>query len=274
MKRLIILIFLLLLLTGCTKNNHDDKIYDNANIFTTPDVASDPEPSIEPTIVINHVKEQKYPIFEDEITDQLTTYMYESFGGSGNESFATSWYKYIDYYEVYQNEDFYYGVLHLKERPFDASARLLLNEYYTDDELDFICPILIDVGASLNLDDIDLCLIGENLYKIETSNDVEIYYYSLVSLGIPVYDFLSEGFGQSIDDVKSAIRKNQIPGTQASECIVDYMEYSYSDSFDGLSMEMVNNLSLAVLSNFNDVSLETLSVVDQDNQPIHTYKLD
>jgi hypothetical protein len=282
MKRLILLIVLLFALTGCAKNNPAAIVKSNNNISTAPvtsvpaeviaPVTADPKPSGEPETEIEPTEEPQYPILDEEITEALTTYMYESFGGFGNEQFAVNWYKYIDYWEVYRNEDFYSGILHLNERPFDSSARLLLNEYYSEDELDILCPILLDVGVALDLDDIDLCLIGEALYKIRTLKDTAIYYYSLVALDIPIYDFLASGFGQSIPDVKSAISKNEIPRKDAYKCLIDYMAYTYKDEFEGLSMEKVNLMSMAAIANFDDVRIETLSVVDQDYKLVNTYE--
>lgn len=276
--KLILLIILLFTLTGCAQtNNYDAENKDNSAVTVdaapteviTP-AAANPEPSgeseIEPT------EKPQYPILDEGLTEALTAYMYESFGGFGDEQFAASWYKYIDYWEIYQNEDFYSGVLHLKERPLDDSARLILSKYYSNDELDILCPILLDVGASLNLDGADLCLIGESLYKIRVSEDAEINYYALAALDIPVYDFLSSGFGRSVEEVKSAIKKNQIPGKDAYACLVDYMSSNYKDAFDGLSMEKVKYMSATVMSNFSDVRIESLDVVDHDSKAIGTYE--
>lgn len=274
MKKILICIGLLLLLTGCEQTNNSvvkdkDITVDAAPAEVVAPVISNPEPSVEPE---TEPTEPQYPILDEELTESLTTYMYESFGGSGDEQFATSWYKYIDYWEIYQNEDSYSGILHLKERPFDYSARLLLSKYYSEDELDTLSPILMDVGASLDLDDIELCSIGEALYKIKTEEDSEIYYYALSALDIPIYDFLSSGSGLSIDDVRSSIKKNKIPGKEAYKCLVDYMKYEYEGAFDGFSMEDVKYMSVAAIDNFKDVRIVTLDVVEQDDKSISTYK--
>ncbi len=270
-KILILLTFLLLIFTGCAKNNPVAKADDNidvstATVTTTPKAKENLESEPAPT------EEARFPILDEKLTEALTTYMYESFGGSGNDQLATSWFKYIDRWEVYQNKDSYSGTLYLKERPFDASARVILSKYYTDDQLDILCPILMDVGASLDLDDIDLCLIGEALYKINTTEDAAVHYYSLAALNIPIYDFLSEGFGESVSAVQSAIKKNKVSGTGAYLCLIDYMATTYEDAFDGLSMEKVKLMSMAAIANFSDVRIETLKVVDHDNESINTYK--
>lgn len=275
MKKLILLIVLLLLFTGCSKNVSTNRTDDLSPPVTTTAptetiTPTEPEPSKGSEIA--PAESVLYPLLDKEITEALTDKMYGSFGG--DEQFAAGWYKYIDYWEVYQNEDFYSGILHLKERPFDASARLLLAQYYTEEDLDFLCPTLLDVGAALNLDDVDLCLIGEALYKICTLENTEIYYASLAALNIPVYDVLAEanGNGWTANDVKRAIKDEQIHGETAFACLVDYMDYTYDGSFDGLSMEKVKTMSMAALANFNDVRIETLSVVDHENKSINKYK--
>jgi hypothetical protein len=275
MKKTIIFIVLMITMTGCSKSNPSNGISAPTipiSVSPSEDIAQvNPEPA--PTQIPEAgAGEAEYPILESEITDELTAYIYENFGGSGDEMYATSWYKYIDYWEVYQDDkSLYSGLLHLKERPFDTSARILLSEYYSKDELDSICPILLDTAAALNLDDLDICLIGENLYKIRELNDTSTYYYSLAALDIPIYEFLSEGFGENISNVKSAIQNNQISGPDAYQCLVDYMEYTYEGNFDGLSMEKVKKISMAALANFDVVRIETLSVVDQDGKLISTY---
>jgi hypothetical protein len=50
------------------------------------------------------------------------------------------------------------------------------------------------------------------------------------------------------------------------------MAYTYKDEFEGLSMEKVNLMSMAAIANFNDVRIETLSVVDQDYKLVNTYE--
>lgn len=273
---LILLIILLFMLTGCSQvNNSKGK---NGNISNVTAVskeiissdAANTEPIREDNIV--PTEKPKYPVLDKELTEALTTYMYESFGGFGKEQYATSWYKYIDYWEVYQNEDSYSGILHLKEQPSDASVRIFLSKYYTDNELDKICPILLDAGASLNLDEVDLCLIGEALYKIKTSEDAETNYYALEALNIPVYNFLAKGSGWSINDVKNAIKGNKIPGKEAYECLIDYIAHTYKDAYNGLTMKKVKNISMAAINNFEDVKIKTIDVVDMDGKSIGIYK--
>ncbi|MGF7142788.1 hypothetical protein HNQ56_001206 [Anaerotaenia torta] len=278
MKKLILFIILLSMLTGCAKNNPVAKV-DDGNVSVTPSAAptdvavpatATPIPTVTPETT--PVEEPQDPILDEVITDKLASYMYSSFGGSGTEELAAGWYKYIDYFEVFQEENFYTGNLHLKERPLDASAQLILSQYYPDDGLDILCPILLDTGAALDLDDLDLCLIGEALYKISAEEDAKTQYYSLAALNIPIYDFLASASGWKIADVKNAVSNNEVSGDIAFEILVDYIADEYKDAFDGLSMEMVKHMSMAALANFEDVRIETLAVFDQDGKAINTYK--
>ncbi len=277
MKRLILLMILFFSLTGCSKNVPAGKTEEDTNVpSAVPTEAAAPTAELEPTAEPEEVLSTEvvqYPVLEKEITESLTDMMYGSFGGYGDEQFTAGWLKYIDYLEVYRNEDnLYNGVLHLNERPLDATARLLLQKYYSDEQLDILCPVLLDVGAAFDLDDINVCLVGELLYQIKTLDDTSVYYYALASLDIPIYDFLSEGFGKSVSDVRKAIKDGQIPGDKAFACLVDYMTYTYEGTFDGLSMEKVKTMSMAALANFDDVRIETLSVVDHENKSINKYK--
>lgn len=274
MKRFLLLITILFTLTGCSNNypTEEIEVYINDSLNDSSAVASpDPEPSNEPSPIFIPTEAPSYPLLDKDITEELTTYMYESFGGFGNEQIAINWYPYIDYWELYQDDDSYYGYLHLNERPFDTSARVILSKYYSDDELDDICPVLMNAGASLNLDDIDLCLIGESLYKIYTLEDSIIHYSSLAALDIPVYEFLASAAGWSVSDVSSAIREGGIPGDVAFEVILEYMTYEYKGAFNGLSMKNVKTMSMAAMANFNNVRIDNITVFDQDGKEIGKY---
>ena len=278
-KLLMLLLLYLFLLTGCENDYSANTVNDidftastlppTATAFVTP-TASVSELLKESEIALP-IDVLKYPKLDEELTKELTTYVYESFGGSGLETYAASWYKYIDYWEVFQDENSYSCVLHLQESPFDISAQLL-SKYYSEDEFSILCPILLDTCASLDLDVIDLCLIGELLYKIRTYENTEIYYNALAALDIPIYDFLASGFGRKVSDVKLAIEKNQMPSDKAYDCIVDHMAYTYEGAFDGLSMEKVKYISYTVLANFNSVEIEAITVVDNENNYINTYE--
>lgn len=249
--------------TSASQNVEEDTINNIEQTKNLPSPTLAPEPE---------KKEAEYPVLDEAITESLTKMMYGSFGGLGNEEFATSWYKYIDYWEVYREGTTYNGILHITVRPYDWSARLLLSQYYTEEELNNLIPVLIDVGAAFGLDDIDISLVGECLYKIKTYEDSSLYYYAIASYDIPIYDFLSQGFGRSIREVKQAIENNKIPGDKAFECLIDYMEYNYKGTFNGLSMEGVKRMAMAALSGFDDVRIETMTVYDNDNKLINTYQ--
>lgn len=272
MKRLFILLIALCLLSGCSKNDTADNIEDSSpapSITAVPTATTTPEPEItlEPT------QAPQTAVLDEDITNAVTTYIYESFGGSGKEEYAASWFKYIDHWEIYKNESTneYNGIVFLTEKPYDYSARLLLSKYYSEEQLDILCPILMDVGATFNLDDIDLCLVGENLYNINLSNDIGLYISSLAAYDIPVYEFLATGFGATESQVREAIRNNELPGDSACECLIDYMGNTYEGAFDGLSMEKTKNIAMSALANFKDVRIESMGAFDLEGSPINSY---
>jgi|GEM_PF-1181155 len=262
------------------KSNSDAAVTPTKNISsttadnTTPDNAPAKTTSSEEPAIESKEEKPEFPILNKELTEALTSFMYENFGGSGDEQYAASWYKYIDRWEVYQADvDFYIGELYLKERPMDASAFDILSKYYTEGELsDIICPMLLDIGAYHKLKEVDLSLIGENLYFIKTRRDTSIYFYSLSALGIPIFDFLAEGSGWSVSEVKNAVMSNSISGVEVYNFLVAYMGHKYKGSFDGLSMKDVKSMSMSALANFKDVRIERLIVLDQNRKLVNIYR--
>lgn len=48
---------------------------------------------------------------DEALTESLTQYMYESFGGFGRKEFAASWYEYLIELKVYRDDEVYYAIV-------------------------------------------------------------------------------------------------------------------------------------------------------------------
>lgn len=206
------------------------------------------------------------PQLDKTLSESLNTMMFESFGGSGNAEFATSWYPFIDTLQVYSLGDEYYSTLTLTEEVADTTMRAISTAFYFSKEnTDLVIPVVLDAGAYLDLDEAEMCLIVEGLSKILNASSGSILpYESLQALGIPVYEYLSS----ALDSSESTIKKNidLVYGSKAADIILAGMKNNYQDSFNGITEETAEKISYAALANFDDVYLEKMIVCNPDGE--------
>ena len=214
------------------------------------------------------------PILDQDLTDALNKFMLDHFGGSGDPKYAefeTSWYKYIDAYNVYIDGGDYIATLKLTEEPADTTVKLFLSTKLSEDNLEYCLPTILDVGAALSLDEVDMCLIGENIYKIIVDDpNLKIIYSSLYAYDIPVYKYLSDALEISEDDVRANIDFCQ--GPTAAQVVVDGMSKDYGGSFQGLTSSVMERCARTAIANFDDVYISEITVLSPDGKELDTYK--
>lgn len=121
-----------------------------------------------------------------------------------------------------------------------ASMSKVLKSYgYTDEEgkLNLIDTMRAvgDTGSALGMSTSDMNLVATAIGRMNSSGKTTLEYLNpLLERGIPVMDYLSEGFGIAKDKIYDAVSKGLIPGEEAARCIKDYMK----DAFGGSMKEM------------------------------------
>lgn len=205
------------------------------------------------------------------LSEKLSSFMFENFGGSGDAAFATSWYPFIESLEVYSDGASYYGMLELTESGNEETVRAILSQHFTPANLDFCVPILMDAGAALKLDTVSICVMGESLAKILTgSSGLEVYYASLYSYNIPVYSYLATALEVSESEIIETC--GFCGGSEFANFILMKMQEDFGGSFTGITSDTTKTISLAALTGFHDVYLKEMIVVDSGGKKVTTIK--
>lgn len=211
------------------------------------------------------------PQLNSELTKKLNSFMKDSFGGAGNPEHATSWYSYINSYEVYEDSGKYKAKLSLNTTVDGKNLRLILGQNLTEESTENLTEILLNVGSALNLDETSLCVVGDSLYNIMNSESgVDIYYSSISAYGIPVYAYIAETVEVSESEVRSYA--DNLGGEAFANCIYNNMATQYAGNYTGLSIYTVDTMALSVISNFDEVYLDSIEVYDSSNSLVETYE--
>lgn len=219
------------------------------------------------------------PEKDEVLSAELSKYMLDSFGGMGKPEYAASaasWYKYIQSLEVYKQDEKYFEVLTLTEKPIDSKLILLLSQSLTEESIDFCAPIINDAGAALGLDELDLCIVGEDILKImDGADNISVIYSSLYAYNIPVYSYLATEIGLSEADIRDNI--NQITGAKIANAILNHMSADFSGSFKGLSLKSTKTAAMAAMMNFDNDNfksnmVEKIIVKAPDGKELSTYE--
>ena len=212
-------------------------------------------------LIVNKVEQAK------EISDELSKYMLDNFGGAGNPKYAADWYQYVKEFKVFKDGEAYYGELHLTETPLDRACRTLAFKYYNQNQADAIIPLLMDVAAAKNLDELDVAVISESMGEILRNNpNLKIYYASLFSYGIPVYKYLANGVGQGVTELQIIDNIEKCGGVTATAMIMAGIDADYGGSFEGLTMHEAETMSRAAMVNFKQVYLEKIELYSPDGE--------
>ena len=230
-------------------------------------VNSNPEYLSESEGVANEIQK------DESLSESLSEHMLESFGGMGKPEYAaavTSWYPFIENFDVYNTPDGYYGVLTLNQEVFDHDIRVLLSMSLSEESMNVIVPPVVNACAALDLDPLDAAVIGDSLVKIlDGSTNLDVYYASIYAYGIPVYDYMAEGYGRSVDEMMNVV--GRLGGTDPVACLTDYMAYNYKGAYTGPTLDDAKTISLAAMTSFQDVHIEYIEVVDTTGKTIATY---
>lgn len=212
---------------------------------------------------------ESVPVVDEKISADMEKYLFESFGGSGDADFTTSWYPYISSVEVLENSDNFYCVINLTEKPGDYSLRLILSQTMTDEAVELCVPPIMDATASLGLDEMDGCVIGDSLVKILTeTSGLNIYYASLLAYEIPSYQYLATAMGVTVTDVTNNI--DVCNGSNAVQMLIEGMTNDFGGSYKGLLSSQLQGMTGAAIG-FKDVAIKNVVVKSPDGKIVRDF---
>ena len=119
-------------------------------------------------------------------------------------------------------------------------SKVLKSYGYTDEagDLNLIDTMTAvgDTGAALGMNTSDMNLVATAIGRMNSSGKTTLEYLNpLLERGIPVMDYLSEGFGIAGDKIYDAVSKGLIPGEEAALCIKEYMQDAFGGSMEKMS---------------------------------------
>lgn len=119
-------------------------------------------------------------------------------------------------------------------------SKVLKSYGYTDEEgkLNLIDTMRAvgDTGSALGMSTSDMNMVATAIGRMNSSGKTTLEYLNpLLERGIPVMDYLSEGFGIAKDEIYDAVSKGLIPGEEAARCVRDYMKESFGGSMEKMS---------------------------------------
>lgn len=218
--------------------------------------------------------------YDDTLSQSATKMMESSFGGAGNPEYATSWYPYIQSISVGEDESGYFADMVISETPLDADLSTILEFYksegtlsMSDDEWNAYRRALLESGAALEWDSIDLCLAADDIYKIMTNDSPAIHFSSLYALGLDVYQYISDNvLGTPITPTEVMNRADEFGQPDFGKVILAECGAQYEGSYTGLSIDQVKTACNSLMANFKDVTIKKVSVYDTNSELIRVFK--
>lgn len=253
MKRTLLVILTALMLIGLTacSNDKDSEDLSSAPSMTksteTVTVSSSPDPSLSAT---------------------LSSYLEGSFGGDGKPEYAASWYHHISKVEVSKSNGTYCATVTLRDDSVKYSKSLkVLETYFTSNDIDNFFAGMCGAAEKFDLDSADLALLGEAFYNIANKGD-SMYYYSVQSLGVPIFQILSNATGQSESRIKSDVGSGAIDGHQAASVALTAMNELYSGESDQVTYKELNTIAHTIMANFKEVNISQVNFIDHSGAEI------
>lgn len=119
-------------------------------------------------------------------------------------------------------------------------SKVLKSYGYTDEagDLNLIDTMTAvgDTGAALGMTTSDMNMVATAIGRMNSSGKTTLEYLNpLLERGIPVMDYLSEGFGIAKDKIYDAVSKGLVPGEEAALCIKEYMQDAFGGSMEKMS---------------------------------------
>lgn len=257
MKRTLLVILTALMLIGLTacSNDKDSEDLSSAPSMTksteTVTVSSSPDPSLSAT---------------------LSSYLEGSFGGDGKPEYAASWYHHISKVEVSKSNGTYCATVTLRDDSVKYSKSLkVLETYFTSNDIDNFFAGMCGAAEKFDLDSADLALLGEAFYNIANKGD-SMYYYSVQSLGVPIFSLLSGATGQPESRIKSDIESGAINGQQAASVALTAMDKAYSGDSKQVTNKELNTIARTIMANFRDVDITQVNFIDKSGFEVKSIK--
>lgn len=214
-----------------------------------------------------------FPTLESTLSAALSNYLKVSFGGDGKPEYAASWYHHILKEEIYKDGDTYFASVTLQDKSVKYSKSMkVLQMYFTNDDIDNFLSGMCGAAEKFELDVTDLALLGEAFYNIANKGD-PMYYYSVQSLGVPIFSLLSDATGETETRIKNDVQNGAIDGQQAASVALTAMNKAYSGESSQVTNKELKTIARTIMANFRDVSIAQVNFVDSSGSDIESIKM-
>lgn len=272
-KKIVPIILALALLSGCGEpsfpSRSSNPVSSKASSIEESSTFSKSESVLE-----SSESDDDSPIEMPELSELLTKYMKDSFGGGDDHpEFATSWYKYIDTITVLKDGDTYRVEVRATDSPADAMLRGYTAAYSLGDAYDSFIASVMDAQYALGLEDLDGCLIADSLYKILTSDSgVKVYYASLFSYGINAYKYISDATNGEFSESYVLDTADYLCGADFVNAILTGMQNEFQDSCDAFVTYDADRIAYSIKANYRDILIAQVDIINPQGTIVHTVK--
>lgn len=270
MKKLFVTIAVLsLMLVGCGETPDSTESQPSTSETSVESASGSSADESESSVSAEEPESTELP----ELSEDIAQMMLDNFGGAGNPEYATSWYPYIDTITAYQDGEAYKVNVTLTEAPADTLLRSFTASYqsYFGDVYDDFMSILVNAQAALSLEDVDACLIADDIYNILTKeSDVSVYYASLNDLGVNAYRYISEATGGEYSEAFVQETASTLYGPDFAGAILAGMETEFADASSAPVLSNISIIANTIKSSYTDVSISQVDLLDPSGNIVYT----
>lgn len=175
-------------------------------------------------------------VINEQLSNSLSAYMFENFGGGGIPEMAATWYTYIDNVSVVSDGAVYFAKVALQ----DIDYKMLINEK------------LEQMSAS------DLLTVSDTDF--------------LEALGIPAIKYLSTASGQSENNINEMLMNGKVPGEIGTQALRDYIKANESSSENKQNsvLPFMDRIANSILKGFQEADICKVAINDNNGNEITT----